>query len=108
MCWKWPRGGGDATCHSRPRDCHGLATSGTRANSVDQMKLITKIRMEPPSRNAEIDTQSLSVCRFRAYSKTRRGWPIRPTANTGRNVELEQMNMVHKMILPNVSFRSLP
>src|SRR5260370_42175405 len=99
MCWKCPPGGGEGTCHSSPRDCHGLATSGTRANRVDQMKLITKIRMQPPSRNAEIDTQSLRVCRFRAYSKARRGWPIMPTANKGRKADVKNMSTVQKWSL---------
>ena len=60
------------------------------------MKLITKSRIEPPSRNEEIDAQSLSPVRFVAYSKTRRGWPSMPTANSGRKVELKKMNMVQK------------
>src|ERR1700729_3509623 len=105
---KLPGGGGGYTCHSRPRDCHGLASARSRTITVDQTKLITKIRMDPPSRKAEIETQSLRVCRFRAYSKTRRGWPARPTANSGRKVELKKMNIVQNPILPSFWFRVMP
>src|ERR1700727_174455 len=102
---KFSGGGGVDSCHSRLRDRHGLPISGTRQNSMDMTKLIRKIRIEPPSRNAEIDTQSLSVSRLRAYSNTRRGMPIRPSANNGRNVLLKKMNMVQKWIWPSRSFR---
>src|SRR5580704_9389137 len=101
---KFSGGGGVDSCHSRLRDRHGLPTSRTRQNSIDITKLIRKIRIETPSRNAEIETQSLSVSRLRAYSNTRRGMPITPSANRGKNVELKKMNMVQKWILPSVSF----
>ena len=68
MCSKLPGGGGEETCHSRPRDCHGLPVSFSRTITVDQMKLMMKIRIDPPSRNEEIDAQSLSGCRLVAYS----------------------------------------
>src|SRR5215471_9258367 len=108
MCSKFSGGGGEDTCHSRPREFHGLPVSFSRQTSVDMMKLIRKINSDPPSRNAEIETQSLSVCRFRAYSKTRRGMPIMPSANNGRNVELKKMNIVQKWILPSRSFSLIP
>src|SRR5438094_90265 len=97
---KLPGGGGEGACHSRLRDRHGLAGAGSRQNSVDMTKLIRKISSEPPSRNDEIDDQTLSACRLSAYSNTRRGMPMSPTANSGRNVELKKMNMVQKWILP--------
>ena len=105
---KLPGGGGDGICHSSPRDRHGLPSSRTRQNTVDQTKLITKIRIDPPRRNAEIDTQSLMVSRFRAYSNTRRGWPAMPTANSGRNVELKKMNMVQNWIFPSAGLSLSP
>src|SRR5258708_17459515 len=108
MCSKLPGGGGEATCHARPREFHGFPTSRCRTITVDQMKLITKIRIEQPSRNEEIDTQSLRPVRFRAYSNTRRGWPSMPTANSGRNVELKKMNMVQNCHLPSVVFSLIP
>src|SRR5579863_2005446 len=108
MCSKFSGGGGEETCHSRPRDRHGFPTSFSRQTSVDMVKLIRKIRIEPPRQKAEIDTQSLRVCRFRAYSNTRRGMPIMPSANNGRNVELKKMNMVQKWILPSRSFSLIP
>src|SRR5580698_6649678 len=101
MCSKLPGGGGDGTCHSSPRDCHGLPTSGSRTITVDQMTLTTKRRIDPPRKNEEIDTQSFSVCRFWAYSNTRRGWPAMPTANRGRKVELKEMNIVQNCHLPS-------
>ena len=101
-------GGGEDTCHSRPRDRHGLPSSRTLAITVDQTKLITKIRIEPPRKNDEIDTQSFTVCRLLAYVYTRRGWPAMPTANSGRNVALNAMNMIQKWILPRVSFSLIP
>ena len=106
MCAKFSGGGGEDTCHSRPRAFHGLAAAFTRANPVDQMKLIRKMSIDPPSRNAETDTQTLSGCRFRAYSNTRRGMPIMPRANSGRKVELKKRNIVQKWILPRVWFIS--
>ena len=105
---KFSGGGGVDSCHSRLRDRHGLPTSRSRQNVMDITKLIRKIRIEPPSKNAEIETQSLSVSRLRAYSNTRRGMPIRPSANSGKNVELKKMNMVQKWILPSVSFSLIP
>ena len=105
---KFSGGGGDESCHSRLRARHGLPTSGSRQNSMDITKLIRKIRIEPPSKNAEIETQSLSVCRLRAYSNTRRGMPSMPSANNGRKVELKKMNMVQKWILPSRSFSLIP
>src|SRR5260370_5563017 len=101
-------GGGEGSGHRRRGARHGLPTSRSRQNSMDMTKLIRKMRIEPPSKNAEIDTQSLSVCRLRAYSNTRRGMPIRPSANNGRKVELKKMNMVQKWILPSVSFSLIP
>ena len=50
----------------------------------------------------------MSGCRFGAYSKTRRGWPTMPTANSGRNVELKKMNIVQKWILPSLWFSLMP
>src|ERR1039457_547319 len=108
MCSKLPPGGGDETCHSRPRDCHGFPVSGSRTITDDQMTLITKIRIEKPSTKEEMDTQSLSVCRFRAYSNTRRGWPSRATANNGRQGELKPTTMIQKWILPSVWFSLIP
>jgi hypothetical protein len=58
--------------------------------------LMRKISIDPPSRNAEIDTQSLIGWSAREYSNTRRGMPMRPAANSGRKVELKKMNMVQK------------
>src|SRR5690349_10846303 len=97
MCSKFSGGGGEDTCHSRPRDCHGLPTSLSRQTSV-----------EPPRQNAEIETQTLSPCRFCAYSNTRRGIPSMPSANNGRKVELKKMNMVQKWILASRSFSLIP
>ncbi len=71
-------------------------------------KLIRKIRIDAPRKNAEIDTQSFSVSRLRAYSNTRLGWPSWPTANSGRKVELKKMNMVQKWIFPSRSFSLIP
>src|SRR5438046_2883650 len=84
---KFSGGGGEGSCHSRLRARHGLPTSGSRQKSMDMTKLTTKIRIETPRQNAEIETQSLSVSRFLAYSNTRRGMPMRPSANNGRKVE---------------------
>src|SRR6516164_7698878 len=108
MCSKFSGGGGEDVCHSRPREFHGFPVSFTRQNRVDQMKLNRKMSIETPSRKAEIDTQTLSGCRFSAYWNTRRGWPSIPTANSGRNVELKKMNMVQKWILPSLSFSLIP
>src|ERR1051326_9610469 len=105
---KFSGGGGEEPCHSRPRDRHGLPASRSRHTSVDITKLIRKISSDAPRQNAEIETQSLSVCRFRAYSNTRRGMPIMPSANNGRKVELKKMNMVQKWILPRRSFSLIP
>src|SRR5579875_472900 len=105
---KLPGGGGEGTCHSRLRACHGLPVSRSRQKSSDMTTLARKISIDPPSRNAEIDTQSFSVSRFRAYSNTRRGMPMSPTANSGRKVELKKTNMVQKWILPRVSFSLMP
>src|SRR6516225_5766934 len=105
---KFSGGGGVGSCHSRLRARHGLPTSRSRQKSVDMTKLITKMRIEPPRQKAEIDTQSLSVSRLRAYSNTRRGMPIRPSANSGRKVVLKKMNIVQKWILPSVSFSLIP
>src|SRR5215467_3746057 len=71
-------GGGVESCHSRLRARHGLPTSGSRQNVIDITKLITKMSIETPRQNAEIETQSLSVSRLRAYSNTRRGMPATP------------------------------
>src|SRR6266568_3721623 len=65
---KFDGGTGEGTCHSRPRDRHGLPVSRSRQNTVDMTTLIRKIRMDTPRQKAEIETQSLSVSRFRAYS----------------------------------------
>src|SRR5215469_6158688 len=65
-CSQFSGGGGEETCHSRLRDRQGFPVSFSRQNSVDQTTLIRKISIDPPSRNAEIDTQSLSVSRLRA------------------------------------------
>src|ERR1022692_3887481 len=100
MCSKLPPGGGDETCHSRPRDCHGFPVSGSRTITVDQMTLITKIRIEKPSTKEEMDTQSLSVCRFRAYPTPGRGGPGGPTAKKGGKADLKPTNMIKKWILP--------
>src|SRR5579859_2700 len=106
--WKFSGGGGVGSCHSRLRDRHGLATSRSRQKSVDMTKLIRKIRIETPRQKAEVETQSFRVCRLRAYSNTRRGIPIRPSANSGRKVVLKKMNMVQKWILPSRSFSLMP
>src|SRR5260370_39713696 len=103
-----PGGGGAGGGHWGRGARHGLAAWRSRQNSVDMTKLIRKMSIEPPSRNAEIETQSLSVWRLRAYSNTRRGMPIRPSANSGMKVELKKMNMVQKWILPSVSFSLIP
>ncbi len=88
MCAKFSGGGGEETCHSRPRERHGLPVSGTRQTTVDITKLITNRSTPTPRTNAEIDTHSFSPSRLAAYSKTRRGWPSSPTANSGMKVEL--------------------
>ena len=105
---KFSGGGGVDSCHSRLRARHGLPTSRSRQNSMDMTKLIRKMSIEPPRRKAEIETQLLSVWRLRAYSNTRRGMPMRPSANNGMKVELKKMNMVQKWILPSVSFSLIP
>ncbi len=71
-------------------------------------KLITKMSIEMHRQNAEIETQSLSVSRLRAYSNTLRGMRRMPSPNNGRKVELKKMNMVQKWILPSVSFSLIP
>src|SRR5487761_1479388 len=101
-------GGGEETCHSRPRACHGFCGARSRQTTVDITKLKTKMSSEAPRQNAEIDTQSFSVSRLRAYSNTRRGWPIMPTANSGMNVELKVMNIAQKFHFPSRSFRVTP
>src|ERR1700683_1740705 len=101
-------GGGEAVCHSSPREFHGLPVTRFLTTTVDQTKLITKIRIEKPSTNEEIDTQSFRVVRLRAYSKTRRGWPARPTAKSGRNVELNATNISQNWILPSFSSSEIP
>src|SRR5215471_14494811 len=101
---KFSGGGGEDTCHSRPREFHGLPTSFSRQTIMDMMKLIKKISREMPRQNAEIETQTFSACRLWAYSNTRRGMPSRPSANSGRNVELKKMNMVQKWTLPSLWF----
>jgi hypothetical protein len=108
MCSKFSAGGGLGSCHSRPRAFHGFCGAFLRQITVDITKLKMKTHIEPPRQNAEIDTQSFSVCRLAAYSKTRRGIPIMPAANSGRKVELNAMNIVQKWILPRVLFSSMP
>src|SRR6185437_16029555 len=108
VCSKLSAGGGLGTCHSRPRACHGFRGAGFRQTTVDITKLKMKTHRLPPRQNAEIDTQSFSVCRLAAYSKTRRGWPSRPAANSGMNVELNATNIVQKWILPSRSFMVTP
>src|SRR5215472_4043575 len=105
---KFSGGGGEDTCHSRPRDRHGLPTSFSRQTSVDMMKLTRKISNDPPSRNAEIDTHSLIPWSRSSYSNTRRDMPSRPAANSGKNVELKKMNMVQKCHLPSLSLSLIP
>src|SRR5271165_4906504 len=107
-CSKLPGGGGDETCHSSPRDRHGLPVSGSRTITVDQTKLITNSKIDPPRKNDEIDTHTFSGCRFSAYSNTLLGWPAMPTANSGKNVELNAMNMVQNCHLPSVLFSLIP
>ena len=108
MYSKLSAGGGHGICHSRPRAFHGFCGARFRQTTVDITKLKMKTSSEPPRQNAEIDTQSFSVCRLPAYSQTRRGWPSRPTANSGMNVELNAMNIVQKWILPSRSFMVTP
>ena len=108
MCSKLSTGGGEETCHSRPRAFHGFCGARLRQMTVDQTKLKMKMHSEAPRQNAEIDTQSFSVCRLAAYSKTRRGWPSTPTANSGMNVQLNAMNIVQKWNLPSRSFMRDP
>src|ERR1700722_18490788 len=100
MFTKLLTGGGEETCHSRPRAFHGFCGAGLRQITVDHAKLKMKMHIEAPRQKAEIDTQSFSVCKPAAYSQTRRGWPSRPMANSGMNVELNPMNMVQKWLLP--------
>src|SRR5215468_1441873 len=100
--------GGEEVCHSRPREFHGLPTSRSLVTTVDQTKLITKSRIDPPRKNEEIETQSFSVCRLCWYSNTRRGCPASPIANSGRNVELNAMNISQKCHLPSVWFSLMP
>src|SRR5262249_49609414 len=101
-------GGGEDVCHSSPREFHGLAGAGSRTITVDQTKLITKIRIETPRKNEEIETQSFSAVRVPAYSTPRRGCPARPTANSGRNVELNAMNISQNCALPSRSSSLIP
>src|SRR5580692_6490981 len=108
MCRKFSNGGGEETCHSRPRDSHGFPISRSRTITVDQTKLMTKMRIEPPRTKDDIETQSFSVGRFCAYSNTRRGWPRAPAAKRGRNVELKAMNMTQNWIMPRVRFSRIP
>src|SRR3984957_15439040 len=108
MCAKLLTGGGEETCQSRPRAFHGFCGARWRQTTVDSTKLKMKTHIEAPRQNAEIDTQSFSVCRPAAYSQTRRGWPSRPIANSGMNVELNAMNIAQKWILPSRSFIVIP
>src|SRR5260370_35641605 len=103
-----PGGGGAGGGHWGRGARHGLAAWRSRQNSVDMTKLIRKMRSEPPSKNAEIETQSLSVWRLRAYSNTRRGMPSRPSANSGMKGELRKMKIVHKWGVPSFSFTVNP
>src|ERR1700722_5556469 len=105
---KLSAGGGLGICHSRPREFHGFCGARLRQITVDITKLNMKMSIEPPRQKAETDAQSFSVWRFAAYSQTRRGWPSRPTANSGMNVELKKMNIVQKGILPSRSFMVTP
>ena len=108
MCVKLSGGGGEGICHSRPRACHGFCGARSRQTTVDITKLKMKMSIDTPRQNAEIDTQSFSVSRLRAYSNTRRGWPSMPTANSGMKVELNVMNIVQKWILPSRWFSVMP
>src|SRR3984885_3115927 len=105
---KLSTGGGEGTCPSGPRAFQGFCGALGRQITVDITKLKMKMHIEPPRQNAEIDTQSFSVCRLAAYCQTRRGWPNRPTANSGMKVELNAMNIAQKWILPSRSFIVIP
>jgi hypothetical protein len=51
---------------------------------------------------------SFKVCRFVAYSNTRRGWPSKPTRNNGKKVQLKKMKKVQKCHLLSLRFSVLP
>ena len=77
--------------------------SHARQNSMDITKLTRKIRIEMPRQNAEIETQSLSVSRLRAYSNTRRGMPIRPRKCWTKKARLKPANVSQNWIRPQRS-----
>src|SRR5690348_2363233 len=101
-------GTGDGNCHSSDRDCHGFAGAGTRAKTSEYTKLPRKTSIEPPSRNADTETQSLMSWRCGAYVTPRRDCPRNPAAKSGANVELNMTNIVQKWIFPRRSFSSKP
>ena len=67
-----------------------------------------KTSIEAPRTNADTETQMFSGCRWDAYVATRRGIPIRPSANNGPKVELKAMNIVQKWIFARRSLNRNP
>src|SRR6266516_2307833 len=91
-------GTGDGSWNSIERDAHGFASAGFFTKASDQTRLKRKTSIEPPSRKAETEAQSLRNWRVCAYTFTRRGWSRNPIANRGANVELKKTNIVQKWI----------
>src|SRR6476646_9149730 len=101
-------GTGEGSWNSIERDAHGFAPAGFFTNASDQTRLKRKISIEIPRQKAEIETQSLRNWRLLAYVTTRRGWPRKPAAKSGANVELKKMNIVQKWTFPRRSFSCQP
>src|SRR5690242_791867 len=96
-------GTGEGSWNSTESDDHGFAGAGTRAKTIDHTRLPRNTSIDSPSTNAEAETQSLMNWRCAGYETTRRGWPRKPAAKSGANVELNEMNIVQKWIFPSRS-----
>ena len=53
-------GTGEGSCHSIDFDPHGFIPVGTRAKTCDQTRFARKISIDPPSTNADTDTQTFA------------------------------------------------
>ena len=74
----------------------------------DHTTLKRNTSIESPSTYAETDTQSLRPCKAGLYVTTRRGMPMKPSANSGAKVELKAMNITQKWIFASVSLNLKP
>src|SRR6516225_1562746 len=81
-------GTGVGSVHSMLFAFHGLTAAGSRLISKDHTTLNRNTSIDSPMQYAETDTQIFSGCQDGLYDTTRRGIPMKPSANSGAKVEL--------------------